>query len=108
MRRKRHGCVHASQRGLHFLAGERRADGLFDHGARRHDVLIQERRRYLQRLGDIVETVADIVAGKQRRRVHFDAEHVSHRVFVLGAIQAMNAHAAWVNIRRGGFVQRVL
>lgn len=75
--------------------------------ARRHDVLVQERRRYLQRAGDVVETFADIVAGQQRRGIYLDAQQVAHGIGVLGAIQAVDANSPWVGVSSGGLVERV-
>ena len=44
---------------------------------------------------------------QQGGRIHLDAEQVAHRVRVLGAIQAVDANTAGVEIRGAGLVQRV-
>ena len=106
--RQRYVRVHPPQCRLDVFVRERRSNRLLGDGARGHDVLVEERRRHLQRIGDIVEAVADIVGGKQGGRVHIDVEHVTHGVGVFGAIQAVNPDAAGVEIRGAGFVQRVL
>ena len=57
------------------------------------EVLVEERRRDLQRAGDVVEAVVRIVTRQQGRRVDLEAQQVAHRVGVF-AVQAVQAHMA--------------
>ena len=82
--------------------GFRIADGLERDGPRRVDVLRDESRRHLQRLGVVVEVALDIVLGQQRLRVHLEREQVADRVRVLAAVQAAQRHAAGRRLVGGG------
>ena len=56
------------------------AHGLHRHGARRDHVLLDEGRRHLQRRGDVVEAVGDVVGRQQLGGVELDGEQIAHRV----------------------------
>ena len=70
------------------------------------DVLIEEGRRNFQNVRDVVETIADVVAGKQRRGVHFHAENVLHLVRVFGAIQPVQRNGSRIGRRERGLIER--
>ena len=74
------------------------ADGLERDRARRIDVLSDEGRRHLQRVGVVVEIALDVVLRQQRRRVDLEREQVADRVRVLAAVQAAQRDTA----RRAG------
>jgi hypothetical protein len=57
--------------------------------SRGRKVLLQQRRRYAQHAGDVVETVTLIVCRKQRGHVNLEIEQVADGVAVLGAVQTV-------------------
>ena len=77
------------------------ADRLHGDGARGGEVLVEERRRHLQHLGDVVEAVAQVVLRQQRRGIDLETEQVAHRVRVFAAVQAMQLHVARVRVGAG-------
>ena len=70
--------------------GQRRgiADCLERDRARGVDVLIDERRRHLERVRVVVEVALDVVLGEQRCRIDLEREQVADGVRVLAAVQA--------------------
>ena len=71
-----------------------RADGQAAHLLRRGQVALHQRRRQLEHAGNVVEPVAHIVAGQERRDVEIEAQQIAHRVAVLDAVQAMERFGA--------------
>ncbi len=68
---------------------------------RRSDVPLEQRRRYRQHAGDVLEPVLiRIVARQERARIGVDREKIANRVRVLGAIQAVQDDAARIGMRR--------
>ena len=59
-----------------------------DLQGRRH-VALHQRRRHRQRLGDVVEAFARVVAGQQRAHVHVHRQQIADRVGVLGAVETL-------------------
>ena len=100
-------CVRGLLRAIGGAGGQRVlvAQRLHDHGARGGDVLVEERRRDLQRGGDVVEAVARFVARQDVGRVDLDAEQVAHGVGVFLAVEAMQAHVARVLVLLAGLVE---
>ena len=86
------------------------AERLDGDGARRNDVLLDERGRHLQRGGDVVVALGDIVGGQHVARVEVDGEQIAHRVRVFLPVQAMEDDLVCQVRRpcRGGAVERVL
>ena len=67
---------------------------------RRGQILLEQRGRYAQDVGDVVETVALVVGRQELGRIDVEREQIAHGVAVLGSIQAMDGGGA--GIRRGG------
>ena len=85
-------------RGVAVLRRERRslkiADRLLRDRTRRADVLGDERRRNLERVGVVVEAAFDVVLGQQNGRVDIESEQVTNGVRVLTSVQPMQRNAA--------------
>ena len=56
---------------------------------RRRHVALDQRGRDRQRLGDVVEAFARVVARQQRAHVHVHGQQIADRVGVLGAVEAL-------------------
>ena len=78
------------------------ADGLERDRARGIDVLIDERRRHLERVRVVVEVTLDVVLGQQRRRIDLEREQVADRVRVLAAVQAAQRDTTRRGLAGGG------
>ena len=63
---------------------------------RRRHVGLHQRRRHAQHVGDVVEAVARIVAGEQRRGVDRQIEQIANGVGVFGAVEPMERGRARV------------
>jgi hypothetical protein len=63
------------------------AHRLHRNGASGIHILLDERRRYLQCRGDVVESLGDIVGRQPLARVDLDGEEIANRVCVLLAIE---------------------
>ena len=98
-------------RGVAVLGRERRrfevADGLLRDRARGADVLRDEGRRNLERVGVVVETAFDVVLGQQHGGVDVEREQIVDRVRVLAAVQAMQRHSTGLALV-GGRIDAVL
>ena len=68
-------------------------DGRHGDGARRDDVLLDERRRHLQGRRDIVESLSHIVGRQHRIGVELHGQKIANRVRVFLAIEAMQDEA---------------
>ena len=79
----------------------RLADRLHGDGARRDDVLLDERRRHLQRRRDVVEAFGDVVRRQQARRVDLHREEIANRVRVFLAVEPVQDHLIRQMRRRG-------
>ncbi len=64
-------------------------------------VAFQQRRRSAQNIRDIVEPIAFIVGGEQRRGIYVQGKQIVDCVSVLGAIQPVQRRASRVRMRRG-------
>ncbi len=73
---------------------------------RRGSVALQQRRRGVQHLADVVETVGRLVGRQKRRDVHVERQQIANRVGVLGAVQAMDRGMA--GKRRGRSIDGAL
>ena len=85
---------------------ERRiADGHGADLARRGEILLEQRRRNLQYVRDVVEAVAFVVGRQQFFDVDFKVEQIANRIAVFRAIQAVKRRSAGIGMRCGGLVQ---
>ena len=114
-RSKRHAfdmkaLVHVRLRVVDAAVHARRriADGSRRDDARGGDVLIEKRRRYLEHVGDVVETVALVVLRQQRGGVDLEREEIFDRVRILGAIQSVQSDAPGIRLRGVRLVERAL
>src|SRR5262245_33281111 len=64
--------------------------------ARGRQILLEERGRDLQYVGDVVEAVAFVVGGEQFGDIDVEVEKVANRVTVLGPIETMQRRASRV------------
>ena len=79
--------LRAARRDLRVADGHRR-------DAQPHrEIALEQQRRRLQRVRDVVEPVARDVRGQQRRDVHREAEQVAHRVAVRRAREPSHRRA---------------
>ncbi len=76
--------------------------------ARRREVRLKQRRRHSQNFGDIVEPVAFVIGGKQRRYVYFQTKQIADRVGILGPVQPMQGRPPRLRVRRVRSVERRL
>ncbi len=76
-----------------------------DDGAGRGEIRIEERRRHLQHVGDVVEAFRDVVLRQHRVHVCFDVQQVPHRVRVFLAVEAMERDAARLRMFLRGLVE---
>jgi hypothetical protein len=83
----------------------RQSDGHLADDARSRDVLLEERRRDLENVRDVVEAVALVVLRQKRLDVHVEREQIGDRVRVLGSIQTMQGDFTGVPRRRRGGVE---
>ncbi len=67
----------------------RPAQRLHGHSARGDHVLLDERRRHLQRRRDVVEALGDVVCRQDLARVELDGEQIADRVCVFLAVEPM-------------------
>ena len=67
----------------------RLAHRLHRHGARRDDVLLDERRRHLQRCRNVVEAAGNVIGRQQIVRVDVYGEKIADRVAVFLAVEAV-------------------
>ena len=72
-----------------------------DLGGRR-DIGLHQGRRYRQNVGDVVEALAGIVTGKQRRGVDGQVEQIADGIGVFGPVEAMQDRSSriWFERRR--------
>ena len=84
------------------------ADGHLADDACGRDVLLQERRRHLEHVRDVVEAVALVVLRQQRLHVDLEREQVRDRIGVFGAIQAVQRDLPRIRRGRGGGIERAL
>ena len=75
------------------------ADGRGRDLQRDGEIALEQQRRSLEHIGDVVEAVARAIGRQQRLDVDRHAEQVADRVAVLGAVQAMQGLAP--RLRRG-------
>ena len=85
-----------------FGVADRKARDL----GRRGQVLLEQRRRHAENVGDVVEAVAFVVRRQELGRVDLEAEQIADRVAVLGAVQAVDRRAARIRIARACAVER--
>ena len=93
----RRGAEHA--RAGHDVGGV--ADRQRGDLGRRRRVALEQRRRHVQHLADVVEAVGRLVGRQQRRHVHVERQQIADRVGVLGAVQTMDRRMAGKRRRRG-------
>ena len=74
------------------------ADGQRADPARGGQILLEQRRRDLQDIGDVVEPVRLVVGRQERRRVDVEREHVAHGGGIFGTVQPVERRAAWVGL----------
>ena len=75
------------------------ADGRGRNLQRDGEIALEQQRRSLEHIGDVVEAVARAIGRQQRLDVDRHAEQVADRIAVLGAVQAMQGLAP--RLRRG-------
>ncbi len=100
-RAERHRFAHAfelneSSRNVVGLIGDRKlriADCERADLACRREIALQQQRRHLQHVGDIVESVADVVGRQQLRNVDVEREQIANGVGVFGPVEAMERGA---------------
>ena len=63
---------------------------------RSREILLQQRWRSLQHIGDIVETIGLVIRWQQLLGVDFEIEQIAHGVGVFAAVEAMNGCPAGV------------
>ncbi len=83
-----------------------RSDGLHAHVMSGDDVLIEERRRYFQHAGDVVEPAITLrIFRQERSRIDIERQQVLHLTRVLGAVQTVEHHVARIRVSGAGLVQ---
>ncbi len=93
LREIRRDVNHGAERArIHVTDGERR------DFARGDQVLIEEGRRYTQRVGDVIEAVAFVIGRKIVGGIDLDPEQIANGVGVFVAIQAMQWCAARIGL----------
>ena len=58
------------------------------------EIALEEQRRGRKDVADVVEAVADVVAGKISSGLKIDADQIADRVVVFDAVQAADGHTA--------------
>ena len=101
LRQIRSGPVHLCNGRLCRIADCQTADL-----SRCRQVLLQQRRRQLQYVGDIVEAVAFVVGGQEVRDIDVQRQQIADRVSVFRAIQAMDGRPSGIRFVRSGAVER--
>ena len=66
---------------------------------RRVEVMFLKRRRYAQRVGDVVEAKRGIVRRQQGSGVDVQCQQIANRVGILGAIQTVQDRPSGVRLR---------
>ena len=74
------------------------ADRQRRHLAGGADVLLHQRGRDAEHVGDVVEAVGGIVGRQQRGRVHLEIEQIANRVGVFGAIQPVERRTSGIGL----------
>ena len=82
------------------------AHGHVRDAQRDRQVAVEQQRRSIQQLRDVVEAEVPAVARQKICDVRLDAEQITNRVRVLRAIQSVHLRAARVRVRRGVGVER--
>src|SRR5262249_37984354 len=71
-------------------------DGELDDALRSGEVLLQQERRHAEDIADVVEAVADVIAGEVGGGAEVDAEEIADGVVVLSTVEPADRDAARV------------
>ncbi len=94
------GGVPAHVKGLRARANRGAADRERADLAGRRQIAFEQRRRRAEHVGDVVEAVARIVGGQQRRRIDVQRQQIADRVRVLRPVEAMDQRSAGIRLAR--------